>query len=68
MELKDYSATVPSGVYEGKMWKRNDGLYANSDASHFVTPKQPTKWLLCWYGPSTNPDNCVIDYREILIV
>ena len=33
-ELKDYSGASPSGIYEGKMWKRKcDGL-----------------WYLAWYG------------------
>jgi len=33
--LSEYSASVPSGVYAGKMWKRR--VYAG--------------WFLCWYGP-----------------
>lgn len=33
-ELKDYSGSLPSGVYEGKMWKR----------------KYKGSWYLAWYG------------------
>ena len=33
-ELKDYSGSLPSGVYEGKMWKR----------------KCIGRWYLFWYG------------------
>lgn len=33
-ELLEYSASLPSGVYEGKMWKRRAGV----------------DWLLCWYA------------------
>lgn len=33
-ELKDYSASLPSGVYEGKMWKS----------------KYRGSWYLVWYG------------------
>lgn len=33
--LSEYSSTIPSGVYPGKVWRRHES---------------PT-WLLCWYGP-----------------
>jgi len=40
-QLSEYSASVPSGVYAGKMWKRR--VY--------------TGWFLCWYGPGVaDPD------------
>jgi len=50
-ELKEYSCSVPSGAYEGKMWKNYDG----------------TNWGLVWYGESENPDNASINYRKIII-
>lgn len=33
-ELADYSASLPSAVYQGKMWRRRCGA----------------SWYLCWYG------------------
>lgn len=59
--LKEYSCSNPSGVYEGKMWKRHDGVY---------DPRcrpQDRRWLLCWYGYSDKPDHVSNNYREILL-
>jgi len=50
--LPEYSATIPTGVYEGKMWKARAG----------------GAWRLCWYGPSATPDSCSVNRREILLV
>lgn len=33
--LPEYSTTIPTGVYPGKAWRRQEGL----------------TWLLCWFGP-----------------
>ncbi len=49
-ELLDYTRSMPSGVYEGKMWK------VGTDAGH---------WLLCWYGLSDKPDSCSTNHRRI---
>jgi hypothetical protein len=50
-QLKDYSMSIPTGVYDGKMWKR---LAARG-------------WLLCWYGPSEKENQCSINNRFIII-
>lgn len=61
-QLPEYSTTFPTGVYDGKMWRRHDGVCdPNRDPSN-------CKWLLCWYGPSDKPDRCSIEFREVLIV
>lgn len=62
--LLEYSSSIPSGVYEGKMWKRHDGVY---DAVFLRNGGKP-KWLLCWYGPSADPEKCSINSREVLLV
>lgn len=51
--LREYSSTLPSGVYEGKMWK-----CCNKNA-----------WLLCWYDVANDgdPNKCSIKTRKILI-
>lgn len=61
-KLAEYSATVPSGVYPGKLWKRHDGAF---------DPRcEPSarRWLLVWFGVHSLPDRCSINWREILIV
>ena len=50
--LLEYRSSLPSGVYEGKMWS----------ACH------PHGALLYWYGSSEIPEMCSINVREILMV
>lgn len=58
--LAEYSSTYPTGVYPGKMWRRDDGAY---------DPRPGRRvWLLCWYGLHADPGRCSINFREILIV
>jgi hypothetical protein len=49
--LAEYSTSMPSGVYPGKMWKRN----------------QRGIWFLGWYGECEDPTMCTNNWREILI-
>ncbi len=51
-KLREYSCTIPSGVYEGKMWK---AYYSG-------------EWYLRWYDVSENPERCSIRERLIVIV
>ncbi len=48
--LPNYSHTIPTGAYEGKMWKAEQG----------------GKVWLCWYGYSDKPDHVSINTRELL--
>ncbi len=66
--LREYSATMPTGVYEGKMWRRHDGIYADGLGRVTEEARAKAKWLLCWYGPGTTPGTCLVHYREILLV
>jgi hypothetical protein len=50
--LAEYSTSRPSGVYDGKMWRRHDDELG---------------WLLVWYGPSPDPKKCSINNRVILL-
>lgn len=50
-QLKNYSTSIPSGVYEGKMWRRLIGI----------------DWYLCWYYPGDRPSTCAVDKRKIII-
>ncbi len=56
-QLKEYSTSQPSGVYEGKMWRRHQ-RYENA----------PPEWLLCWFGFSDKPNCCSNNYRIILLI
>ncbi len=62
--LAEYSASVPSGIYPGKMWKRHDGAFDRAFRSRGGLPV----WRLCWYGPSKKgPDYCSVNSRVILL-
>lgn len=50
--LAEYSLSMPSGVYDGKMWRRCE----------------PEGDFLMWYGPSEKPGSCSINGRLILLV
>ncbi len=56
-ELGEYSTSFPSGVYDGKMWKRNEGVFIKGGSL-----------LLCWYGPSDEPGSCLVNSRKIITV
>lgn len=51
--LSEYSASIPTGVYEGKAWRCALGT---------------DQWQLCWYGPSKDPDSCSINRRPIRLI
>jgi hypothetical protein len=64
-ELKEYSATQPTGAYEGKMWKRHNGVF---DHEFLARGGKPT-WLLCWFDVSSKgPDWVSTKSRQILLV
>lgn len=50
--LHEYSTTMPSGVYPGKCWKRQEGR----------------KWFLGWYGVDPDPKFCTNNWRQIEVV
>lgn len=51
-QLREYSHTIPSGVYDGKMWKAQ---------------AQNGEWFLRWFSPAENPANCKINDRLIVM-
>jgi hypothetical protein len=63
--LLEYSASNPSGVYVGKMWKRHNGAFD----FHFRARGGKPEWLLCWYGFSEKgPDWCSNQSRKIILL
>lgn len=62
--LAEYSASYPSLVYPGKMWKRYDGIY---DPDFLRAGGRPS-WKLCWYVLSGKGlGACLVDFRDILL-
>jgi hypothetical protein len=61
--LKEYSGTTPTGAFEGKMWRRHDGLF---DRSFRARGGRPV-WMLCWYGPSERHGYVSTNCRLILL-
>jgi len=62
-DLAEYSATIPTGVYPGKMWKRHDGIFDKV----FLVRGGTAVWLLMWYDEGTDPLHCTIESREIIL-
>lgn len=63
-DLLEYSATNPTGAYEGKMWRRHDGAF---DREFRARGGKPV-WLLCWYGESDKPDHVSNNSRAIILL
>ena len=58
--LPEYSASIPTGVWFGKMWKARwgdpDGMGKYGG------------WYLRWYGPHKNPKLAAIEQRHLVVV
>ena len=59
--LAEYSSSMPSGVYAGKIWRRHDGAH---DYNFTMKGGVPT-WMVCWYSDSEKPEHCTINMRLI---
>jgi hypothetical protein len=54
--LPEYSASNPTGVYYGKMWRRHNGIYDLEFRARGGNPK----WMICQYLPHpTNHKLCI---------
>jgi hypothetical protein len=62
--LAEYSCSIPSGVYPGKMWRRHNGAFDH----RFLSDGGFPVWLLCWYAEDDEPDMCAIHNRIVLLV
>jgi len=56
-ELADYSCSMPTAVYPGKMWRCRRNYDDESKG-----------WLLRWYGYSPEPGYCSNHQRLILVI
>lgn len=82
-KLPEYSCSMPSGVYEGKMWRSIDILVRNPANGRTVTLNPfnidrkaieakgytMTKiHYLHWWTSSDDPDKCKHNYMEIVLI
>lgn len=58
-ELHEYSSSIPSGKYEGKMWK--------SHARWREGEKIIDQWSLVWYDVDPDPNMLSIKKRVIIV-
>lgn len=58
-ELTAYDSSIPSGVYDGKVWRTSMKRLA---VHNFCTD------YVRWYGPSDDPDRCSIHTRLALVI
>lgn len=71
LALAEYTTTVPSGVYEGKMWKAQKWVWGGTPLEigrGYAKRKMLDEWWLRWYGPSARPGYVLTHSREIIIV
>lgn len=69
-QLAEYSTSVPSGVYDGKMWKAQKWVWDGTPmeiSRGYARRKFLDEWILRWYGPCDQPNACSINSRDILI-
>lgn len=57
-KLLDYSHSIPSAAYEGKMWR----------GEYYENNKPTGKFYLRWYGLSDKPGMITGNTRDIIIV
>lgn len=60
-KLANYSCSLPSDVYEGKMWKYN--LF-----EYHPRGRLESRWYLRWYDKSDKPEHCSIRQLRISII
>lgn len=71
--LPEYSCSIPTGAYEGKMWKREQYRPGqpildpvNGKETGYFQPV-PAGWLLCWYKSDENPEKVAVELRRIVV-
>jgi hypothetical protein len=63
--LCEYSTSIPTGVYEGKMWKRERLVPRDAQLGAF---NRTGEWSLCWFDTAPDPDRCRIRTRPIRVL
>jgi hypothetical protein len=60
--LCEYSTSTPTGVYPGKMWRRQ----LMRRGAHPLDLRPTGQWFICWYGPDVD-GKCPIETRRVLL-
>ncbi len=60
--LLDYSCSLPSGTFLGKVWKRSDAFYRGRN------PDEPLLWQLAEYVPCDIPGQIGIKWRDLEVI
>lgn len=69
-ELSDYTASQPSGVYAGKMWKAQkmkEGTPLRGRTLLAQLEPEELEWHLCWFSYHGDPNVCTNNQRRIII-
>lgn len=66
-ELCEYNTSLPTGAYEGKMWKRLELPEEPEEEAAVILGSDPTR-LICWYGPSEEVGYVSVNYRRVLLI
>ncbi len=66
--LPEYSCTNPTGVYPGKVWKRNlHASFWDWEGMKTTHAGEPPLWVLCEYVRS-KPGHCRVECRVPVVV
>lgn len=60
--LLDYSCSLPSGTYLGKVWKRSNAFYVGRNHD------EPLTWQLAEYVPCDIPGQIGIKWRDLEVM
>jgi hypothetical protein len=65
-ELPEYTITLPTGTYVGKMWRSYSGRVKHVADARVQIEKDA--WMLCWYEDCEDPTRIAIKRRTILLL
>jgi hypothetical protein len=66
-KLAEYSYSLPTGVYQGKMWKRQVDILQKDEIGNRI--RIPGPWFLCWYEDNPlDSDKCMVKIARILLI
>lgn len=64
-KLPAYNASMPTGKYPGKCWRR---FVPDDPQGHKDVTTQPGKWLLGAYEPCDDPGYLLVRWRNLMVI
>jgi len=67
-KLIEYSPSIPTGKYPGKMWRSKSSAGLDIDLKEELgqDPVFESEWLLCWFG--TDLEGCLtLNWRQVIV-